>query len=117
MFDAINNDKPLPVISILLAKKTLKLLSNDVVQTNIQNCFQKAGFLEELKDEDIEDNPVSAFKQPLDELQTQNDQLIPKNIKPNILDVDDRLTALTATKAMMSDNMITREKKRNWNSK
>ena len=113
MFDAINNDKPLPAISILLAKKTLKLLSNDVVQTTIQNCFQKAGFSEELKDEDIEDNPVCAFKQPLDELQTQNDQLIPKNIKRNIHDVDDRLTALTATEAMMADKMIIQEKRRN----
>ena len=56
---------------------------------------------------------MSAFKQPLDKLQTQNDQLIPKNIKRDIHDVDDRLTALTATEAMMADKMIIQEKRRN----
>ena len=48
------------------------------------------------------------MKQSLDELRTRDNQLIPKNITRDILDVDD---LLTVTEAMMSGKMITQEKR------
>ena len=45
MIDAIDNDKPLPIISTIVTIKMLILAWDDVSTTTVQNCFKKAGFL------------------------------------------------------------------------
>ena len=86
--------------------KILVLAWNDVSDTTIQNCFRKAGFSEELGDEDIEDDPFSALKQSLDKLRNR-DQQMPENVMyDDVLHVDD---CVAATEAVMSDEMIIQE--------
>ena len=60
--------------------KILVVSWNDVADMTIQDCINKAGFSEEVRDEDIEDNPFSASKQRLDVLQIPDDQLIQEKI-------------------------------------
>ena len=87
--------------------KILVLAWNDVSDTTIQNCFRKAGFSEELGDEDIEDDPFSALKQSLDKLRNRDQQLMPENVMyDDVLHVDD---CVAATEAVMSDEMIIQE--------
>lgn len=77
---ATDNEKPLLAISIIKVMKILVVSWNNVADITIQGCINKAGFSEELRDEDIEDNLFSALKQTLDVLQICDDQLIPEKI-------------------------------------
>ena len=71
MIYAIDKEKLSPKFSILEAMKVLVLAWNDVSNVIIQNCFTKAGFSEEAKDDDSDD-PFSTLRNLMEDLRKRD---------------------------------------------
>ena len=104
----MGNDKPLSTISIgsiTEAMKMLILAQNDVPTTTVQNCFKKAGFSDEEKDDF--DDPFSTFKHSIEELQSREETLVPDDVTcDDILAFDEEVVV---TQEILTDEMIVAE--------
>ena len=91
MIDAIDNDKPLPIFSIIGALKMLILACDHVSATTVQDCFKKPGFSDDEKDGDS-DNPFSTFKHFIKQLRSRDETLVPDYVTcDDILAFDDEV--------------------------
>ena len=90
MLHSLDSNKPLPKVSLLTALQQLVSAWNEVSETTIVNCFNKAKISE--KDQTIaindEDEPFKDINENLKELREKEPSLIPENMA-----VEDFVTA------------------------
>ena len=70
--DAIDNDIPLPITSIIEGMRMLIIAWDDVSNTTVQRCFKKAGFPDEEKDGDSDD-PFSTLKHSTEQFPSRDE--------------------------------------------
>ena len=106
---SLNSNKPLPMVSLLIAMQLLVSAWDEVSQTTLVNCFKKGQLSE--KDQTVaisdEDDPFKEIYGNLEELQEKEPSLVPENMTAeDFATVDD---AVITTSSTLTDEEILQE--------
>ena len=113
---AVDNNQPLPKISILSAMNMLTAAWDKVADTTVQNCFKRAGISKESQECAINDtdDPFKELDEELDNLTERQQHHAPPEVNAKtVIECDDEL--LTADTELPSDADIIAEFQSNRN--
>ena len=102
----LNQDKPIPEISLLKAMWLLVSAWNDIKRQTAINFFRKAKTFEKYQMNAVNDinNLFKELNESLKELETKDSSLVPENVTvQDVAEADDQVTASTS---FLTDELI-----------